>query len=227
MLITNTKAQLNQETFNTYSGVPQGGVLSPFLFNMFINDLLLTLKQIGCQTRAFADDIVVYGESIQALNKVISTLDEWTSNNRMKINKRKSGLLILKADKRTPERLPERYHDFPVVQRYKYLGIEIDNDLTLRVHSKEMQENEKKLKNLLSLSWANPLPGKLRFEAWQQLVISRFTYAKHIAANYSHKIKEQLKGFFYRTIKQLLHVNANIETDKLLNKALGMPFEHY
>jgi hypothetical protein len=84
----------------------------------------------------------------------------------MKINKKKSGLLIMRADKRTPERLTGEYKGFPIVSQYKYLGIVIDNDLTLRAETKTMKQKEKNMKHLASLAWANRLPGKLRFEAW-------------------------------------------------------------
>jgi len=50
----------------------------------------------------------------------------------MKVNKKKSGIMIIRADKRTPERLRGELKGYPIVEKYKYLGIEVDNDLTLR-----------------------------------------------------------------------------------------------
>lgn len=58
-------------------------------------------------------------------------------------------------------------------------------------------------------------------------MISRHLYAKYIAAHFSNQIKDQLKGFYYCSIKHLLHVETNINTDKFLEKALGMPFKNY
>jgi len=100
-------------------------------------------------------------------------LDLWTASNDMKINKKKSGVLILRADRRTPERMKDDFKGYPILDNYKYLGLQIDNDLTLRIARDEMKTKEKKLKHLIKLAWANRLPGKLKFEAWQQLILSK------------------------------------------------------
>jgi hypothetical protein len=117
-------------------------------------------------------------------------LEEWKINNDIKLNKKKSGILIIRAVKRTPERLINQFKGYPVVESYKYIGIEIDNDIKLRAEQKAIQVKEKKMTQLSWLMWVKKLPFRLLFEAWQQLIISRFQYAKNLAANYSKKIYE-------------------------------------
>jgi len=145
MLLTCTSATHDDKNFDTKTGVPQGGFLAPILFNFFTDDMIRRLTTIDCYVRAYAYDLVIYGDSISQLNAVMKLLEEWTIANDMKINKKKSGLLILRADKRTPELIKGELNAYPVLSSYKYLGIKIDNDVTLRIEKQEMRNKEDKL----------------------------------------------------------------------------------
>ena len=54
--INNAKFQIGRKKIR--KGVPQGGCLSPILFNIYINPLITTLRETGVQVLAYADDIV-------------------------------------------------------------------------------------------------------------------------------------------------------------------------
>eukprot|EP00917_Polyrhabdina_sp_WS-2016_P026637 GHVP01057109.1.p1 GENE.GHVP01057109.1~~GHVP01057109.1.p1 ORF type:complete len:307 (+),score=42.00 GHVP01057109.1:1595-2515(+) len=62
-------------------GVPQGGVLSPWLFNLGLDTLLCSLQEVqeshGIQTMAFADDLCILGKDEESLQKSIDLCENW------------------------------------------------------------------------------------------------------------------------------------------------------
>ena len=124
-------------------GVPQGSVLGPLLFNLFINDIV----NIGsCEKVLFADDAVFYvtDESlpvcVDKLRLVISELTEWLQNNKLIPNLEKTKIMMLTP--RPVGDLPSIHFsgvELEWVSSFKYLGVHIDNKLTFTFHVNEIQ----------------------------------------------------------------------------------------
>ena len=79
-------------------GAPQGSVLGPLFFNIYINDLLLSIQETDICN--YADDTTIYTCDI-LLESVISMLEndskiiiEWFGNNYMKLNEDKCNFMI-------------------------------------------------------------------------------------------------------------------------------------
>ena len=88
-------------TFSSWSellkGVPQGSVLGPLLFNIYLNDLFFVLN---CKACNFADDTTPF-VSDMSLEVVLEEIEDntkicvdWFENNYMKMNPDKSHILV-------------------------------------------------------------------------------------------------------------------------------------
>ena len=124
-------------------GVPQGSVLGPLFFIIYVNDLLLLLgqnKQISVEM--YADDTVIYCSAhdvsiaTSLCQSALSVLVEWCENNRLTINTQKSKIMAIcrndraKLDWKT-ESLYISNNASGKVNVYKYLGVDLDENLTM------------------------------------------------------------------------------------------------
>ena len=134
------------------SGVPQGSVLGPLLFIIYINDLQEVIKSSNMYT--FADDTKIVSKissemDIKALQRDLDSIDRWSVINNMELNRDKFVLLIHRPVANTKnckllENLPffnlnKTYHasnnlEINQSSHARDLGIIVDEGLNFKLH---------------------------------------------------------------------------------------------
>ena len=110
----------------THRGVLQGGVCSPSLFNIYVNSLIPILKATGAEVLLYADDLVLVTKSRLQTHRALVALEQWCTDNSMKINRKKSATLVARVDRRT-RMVNKPIQGIPVTDSYKYLGLVIND----------------------------------------------------------------------------------------------------
>ena len=123
-------------------GVPQGSVLGPLLFIMYINDLPSVTKY--CKVHLYADDTLLFFESssVQAIEAALSQdLDHvvgWLNQNYLMLNHSKTKVMLLGTHQKLSSvqsfAVSVNDADLERVYKFKYMGVFLDPCLNWNEH---------------------------------------------------------------------------------------------
>ena len=142
--------KLNDVISNDYNitcGVPQGSILGPLLFLIYINDMHKAL--INSTVFHFADDtnLLFSSKSANELHKVINNelklLYEWLCANRLSLNVGKTEFMVFRPPRKVLDsRIILKLNGVKLYEstKIKYLGIILDSRLTWKHHTHELSK---------------------------------------------------------------------------------------
>ena len=144
------------ETLPVISGVPQGSVIGPLLFLIYIDDVLRVPLSEGSRLTVYADDMLLYKpiscqEDFAALQNDIDKLESWTTTNLLQFNTSKCKYMVVSRKRAglLPPPLTLKGQLLQQVDHFKYLGLLLSSDLSWSSHVENICNKARKLLGLL------------------------------------------------------------------------------
>ena len=205
-------------------GVPQGSVLGPLFFILFINDLP-NCCPLG-NFRIFADDtnVFVHGDNIDELinacRNIMISLSSWFLTNKLTLNADKSSFTIFKSPRKSinlPNSISFLNHKINRVSYIKFLGVTLDENLSFKQHINEVCN---KLKNLFHVFYS--IRGFLSKEnirtLYYALIYSRIKYGIVVYGQAKASNMKRIQTLQNKLLKVLAGKKYRYSTDKLHNE---------
>ena len=142
---------------NIYAGVPQGSVLGPLLFLIYINDLR---DRLTSMCKIFADDTSLFSKVIDKnnsnsqLNSDLAKISKWTFQWKMSFNpdSNKQAIEVHFSNKRDKENYPPLQFNginVQIADSQKHLGLMLDSKLNFNEHNENKITKCKKIIELM------------------------------------------------------------------------------
>ena len=186
------------ELFSYSRGVRQGCVLSPILFNLYINELATIFEnansdpfilpngtKLSCLL--YADDLIILSKSRFGLQKCLDELQNWCNKWLMEVNLKKTKIMIFK--KGNPKMIKPNFmlntKNVEIVNEYCYLGIKLNSNGTFTLAQKQLSEKALhalgSIRRHLNLHYLNP---KLAIKIFESIISPILLYNSEIWGAY-------------------------------------------
>ena len=220
------------------SGVPQGSVLGPYLFNIFLNDLFYNITKAKISAYMYADDKQLYFSNANArivqktLNSELAVVSSWITDNGLLLNPEKCESLIFRRTNSKYNQTEEEKINFSVdgtliepSTTCKLLEVHIDERLNFNNHVHVASICKKISKQIAVIGrFRKFLSIQTKLTLYKAYILPHFTYCSTIWMHCGKTASDKLEKLNKQALRLIFNDNANTYTT-LLDKA-NMPSLH-
>ena len=167
------------------SGVPQGSILGPLLFIIYMNSISQVPLSPGTKLLLYADDIVMYRpvnsqSDVSSLQNDVNSIHRWTVEHGLTLNTSKSHLMPITRS-RNPLQTHLTVDSIPLETVYstKYLGVNISSDLTWGQHISITCKKAKQHLGLLHRKFHQASP-QVRSKLYSSVILPKLEYCSSV-----------------------------------------------
>lgn len=216
-------------------GVPQGSVLGPLLFLIYINDI--SELEHSCIIHLFADDALIYYSSeclvqcVSTINNSLGIIYKWCCVNLLKINIEKTKYMVI-------SNLQQYNHftrgNFEImigtskicrVNEFKYLGVVIDRELKFKQHVNQLiKKISFKIRYLSRCS--RYLTKWTKTIIFNSLILPHFTYCSSILYILGQNERNRFQKLQNRSMRIILSCSKLTPISEMLNNLKWLSVKH-
>jgi len=190
-------------SFKIYSGVPQGSILGPILFLIYINDLTFYIPN-NVSKCLFADDLKIFqvfknSENTNSLQNALNIISQWSSDWALEISTQKT--FVLNIGSKNPKYTYTLNGDIlQITSVIKDLGITITNDLSFDLHYKIIisKAYARASSVLNSIHTSNPKVWALAFKSYVRPLLEYATVIWSPKTKYLVEKIEKIQKWYTR-----------------------------
>ena len=214
---------VNSSFLNSECGVPQGSVLGPLLYLLYV--LNLKHANLRAQYFTFADDtVLVYageeeGTLTDVVNDDLKLYLNWLYRNKLKINIGKTKYMVFKQKNKSIQNLNITMDNVALeeVQCIKYLGLMVDNKLGWKEHISYLRS---KLMPMIPIIFKSRsyLSEKTKYMVYNSFFLSHLRYLLPIWGTCSNTDLNTVKVMQNKILKILFHYDRLTSTETLYSE---------
>lgn len=201
-------------------GVPQGSVLGPTLFNLFLNDI--TCLSLNSKLLLYADDVVLYMTGVNleeikaAIQSDLNSINNWSSDNLLAINPSKTKALLVGRKAKINNTVKGKNlqigkEPLQWVNSFSYLGLEIDENVEFNAAIKQMHRKAAfKLRSMYLLKDSLTDFGRLTMA--KSMIIPYLDYGLLFMSSCHDSLLQRLQRLQNKVLKCALQLNRTAGT---------------